>query len=150
MNQTIIKNWNSVITNDDEIYCLGDFGWNFSINKLQEIMTQLNGKKHLISGNHDKQKMHIKSQLWDSVGYYNHININNIRVILCHYPIFDFDCAYHKSIHLFGHIHQQSVLDEIYEFHKEKGFYSYCVGVDFNNYTPIKFEDILEKIKYKA
>ncbi len=148
MNKCLIENWNSVVTNNDDIYCLGDFAWNFSPSQLSEIMKQLNGHKHLISGNHDKQKMHIKSQLWESVEYYKHLKIDKKRIILCHYPIFDFDCAYHKSIHLYGHIHKQQDFDEISKIHRNKGFYSYCVGVDFNNYTPIKFEDILEKIEY--
>lgn len=146
MNEKLIENWNSVVKDGDEIYCLGDFSFHSSQNKIAEILSKLNGKKHLISGNHDRQKIHIKTLMWDSVSYYKHLNINGHVVILCHYPIFDFDRAYHNSIHLFGHIHDQKELEEIYDFHKNKKFYSYCVGVDFNNYTPIKFEDILSKL----
>jgi calcineurin-like phosphoesterase family protein len=150
MNQCLIDNWNRVVGKDDEIYCLGDFGWQLSPDDLKSIMSQLNGKKYLISGNHDKQKMHIKSQMWEEVDYYKHLKIDKKRVILCHYPIFDFDSAYHKSIHLFGHIHDQPCFDEIKKIHTSKGFYSYCVCVDFNNYTPISFEDILQKINYQT
>lgn len=149
MNEKLIKNWNSRVTNKDEIYCLGDFSWKCSQEQLKEILNQLKGKKHLILGNHDKAKLHIKTQLWESVENYKRIIINDKRVVLCHYPIFDFDCAYHKSVHLFGHIHKQSDVDEIYQFHQRKGFYSYCVGVVFNNWMPVCFDEILEKINYE-
>ena len=33
-------------------------------------MEQLNGHKHLILGNHDKEKMMKHSNLWESVDYY--------------------------------------------------------------------------------
>ena len=148
MNEQLIKNWNSRVTDKDEIYCLGDFGWQFSPNLLKEVLSQLNGHKHLVLGNHDKNKLHVKSQLWESVDYYKKVIIDKKRLILSHYPIFDFDCAYHRSIHLYGHLHKQVNVDEISQFHESKGFYSYCVGCDFNNYTPISLEEILEKINY--
>lgn len=148
MDEKLIENWNNVVKNNDEIYCLGDFGWQFSPEQLKNVLTRLNGKKHLILGNHDKCKLHIKSQLWDEVEYYKHINYDKKRLILCHYPMYEFDGSYHKSIHLFGHIHDQKSLDEIYDLHRSKGFYSYCVGCDFHNYTPVSFEEIMEKINW--
>lgn len=146
MNEKLIENWNNVVSEDDEIYCLGDFGWQLSPNKLQEIGSRLKGHKHLIVGNHDKTKLHIKSQIWESVENYKKSNIGDRRIILCHYPIFDFDNAYRGALHLYGHLHKQNDLDEISSFHQKKGFYSYCVGADFNNYTPISYEEIMDKL----
>ena len=57
MDAQLIKNWNRVVKNNDEIYHLGDFAWQVSPTRLKEIMEQLNGHKHLILGNHDKEKM---------------------------------------------------------------------------------------------
>lgn len=51
MNEALIANWNSVIKPEDTIYCLGDFS--FHIRSVEQFMPRLNGKKILISGNHD-------------------------------------------------------------------------------------------------
>ena len=52
----IIKTWNKRITNQDDIYILGDLfflGKNLDIDEANKILFKLNGKKHLIVGNHD-------------------------------------------------------------------------------------------------
>lgn len=146
MNEKLIENWNQIVGPKDTIYCLGDFGWQLSPQILQEIGSRLNGHKHLIVGNHDKSKLHIKSQMWESVDYYTHINYNKRRLILFHYPIYDFDGAFHKSILLYGHLHSKETVREVNEIHNKKGFLSYCVGVDLNDYKPISFDEILQKI----
>jgi calcineurin-like phosphoesterase family protein len=51
----LIKNWNEIITNEDDIYFLGDFS--FMRKEIAElIMKQLNGIKFFIKGNHDKKR----------------------------------------------------------------------------------------------
>ena len=52
MREQLILNWNSVVSEDDIVIHLGDFGM---CNKetATEILTRLNGKKILIKGNHD-------------------------------------------------------------------------------------------------
>ena len=144
MNEKLIQNWNNKVGKKDEIYCLGDFGFHITPEKLKELGSRLNGHKHLIVGNHDKIQFHVKSQIWDSVNLYRKIKINGYKVILCHYPIFDFDGAFHNNIHLFGHIHDKNELNQIYDFYKIYNFHAYCVRVDFNNYAPISFDEILQ------
>ena len=53
MNETIIKNWNSKVNYDDEIYILGDITISRSGLEANKILERLNGKKYLIKGNHD-------------------------------------------------------------------------------------------------
>ena len=58
MNQTIINNWNKTVKADDEIYHLGDL----VLGKKEEMyntVSNLNGKKYLIRGNHDKLSISI-------------------------------------------------------------------------------------------
>ncbi len=50
MTETIIKNWNSVVSKKDIVYHLGDFG-NY------ELIKRLNGKVNLICGNHEISDM---------------------------------------------------------------------------------------------
>jgi calcineurin-like phosphoesterase family protein len=51
MNEAIIRNWNAVVSDDDDVYILGDFG--MSSRSVEVILPRLKGRKHLILGNHD-------------------------------------------------------------------------------------------------
>ena len=49
---TIIKNWNNIVTEDDDIYVLGDLmlgDKEYGLNCLK----RLRGKIHIVVGNHD-------------------------------------------------------------------------------------------------
>ena len=52
MNETIIENWNNVVTKNDDVYILGDMFWKNDL--AEDIMSRLNGNKYLILGNHDR------------------------------------------------------------------------------------------------
>jgi len=139
MNEQLIKNWNRVVKPYDEIYHLGDFGWQLSPTQLKEIMEQLNGRKHLIVGNHDKEKMHAHSGCWESVSKYKEIKIDKTKVILFHYPIADFNGMYYNAVHLYGHVHaNKSIMDNM----DKSKYLAYNVGCDVNNYTPISWNEI--------
>ena len=49
MNQAIIDTWNDTVTDDDEVWLLGDL----SMGKVADIISDLPGTKILIAGNHD-------------------------------------------------------------------------------------------------
>ena len=53
MDNELIENWNSVVSNDDIVYILGDISW-YDDSKTANIFSRLNGHKILIKGNHDK------------------------------------------------------------------------------------------------
>ena len=59
MEDVIVKNWNSVVTNDDDVYILGDFCWDKEDEWIR-ILNRLNGRKFLIKGNHDLRQMSQK------------------------------------------------------------------------------------------
>jgi calcineurin-like phosphoesterase family protein len=66
MNETIIGNWNACIDNEDEVYVLGDVGFDKS-RTLKNHLRRLNGTKYLIRGNHDKhvdEKMLLEYFKW--------------------------------------------------------------------------------------
>lgn len=52
--EALIKNWNSVVGMDDDVYLLGDISWH-NATKTIEIFNRLNGHIHLIKGNHDSR-----------------------------------------------------------------------------------------------
>lgn len=53
MDETLIKNWNKVVSNNDIIIHLGDFCLG-SKSYCRQIVKRLNGRKILIKGNHDQ------------------------------------------------------------------------------------------------
>ena len=63
MNETIIKNWNSVVTDTDTVYHLGDIAMYFtrpavtSHIAVNDILHRLNGHIVLIKGNHDNRAL---------------------------------------------------------------------------------------------
>lgn len=107
MEYVLIHNWNDKVkSNEDHIYVLGDFafkGSNLSVDKINNIVEELKGRKHLIIGNHDQfiNSIHFKERLWEEVVPYKEIIdksdkiimdnkrniIENRNIILFHYPI---------------------------------------------------------------
>lgn len=89
MHDYMIKQWNSVVRKNDEVVILGDF----SLGKGEEtngILRQLNGKKFLVNGGHDKflQDRKFDQSLFQWIKPYAEMHDDGRKVVLCHYPIF--------------------------------------------------------------
>lgn len=126
MNKYIIAKWNSVITQNDIVYHLGDVGFG-TTEELKELVSRLNGTKILIRGNHDfKRGVNGWKEVGFSEVYRKRLILDNL--ILTHEPI-EID---EKYTNVFGHIHDKP-LDE--KFNKENHV---CVSCDVIDYTPIK------------
>jgi len=126
--ETIIKNWNSIITKKDIVYIIGDFA--YSEEGLKNAK-QLNGTKILIKGNYDDQfpdEMLLKYFNWvlkDLV----YTTSNGIDLYLNHYPI----NGKKGMLNLTGHIHslwkvQRNMIN---------------VSVECWDYKPVSMDDIL-------
>lgn len=108
MNDTIVKNINSVVKPKDTLYVLGDwsFGGFHNVAKLRHQL--LVETIHLILGNHDT---HIKNnrdniqQIFTSVQPYLEIKHNDYNFVLFHYPILSWNGIGKGYIHLYGHQH---------------------------------------------
>ena len=119
--EEIIKNWNTTVSPEDIVFILGDFG-------DMNYWPRLSGKKFLIKGNHDREE-HCNS-LYPIV-YENFF-------ILSHEPMWvDEDGPY---ANIFGHVHNNPI-------YKTVTSRSYCVCACRNDYTPIAFEKIVEKMR---
>lgn len=137
MNETIIKNWNSAVTEYDEVYVLGDFG---AADNEQYILKQLNGIKYLVKGNHDtKSNEYYRNSGFKEV-YDKPILFENFW-ILSHEPIYvNSNMPY---ANLFGHVHNNPIIKDYSSQH-------FCVSAERVNYTPILFEDIAKQVKEAA
>lgn len=149
MNEAIFNNWNKIVTDEDDIYHLGDVMLNDD-EKGMEYLKNLKGKIHIIRGNHDtdtRVEKYLKLPNVVEVTYATVIKYNKVHIYLCHYPTltanYDDDKPWHKNlIDFFGHTHQQ------FNFF-DNNPYMYHVGVDSHNCMPIEIEEALEEIRQK-
>jgi len=120
MNNTLISNWNSKVTNDDFVYILGDFAW-AKENMWPEILSKFNGIKTLIRGNHDPKEFSKESKKYlADIKDYKEITDNGRRVIMCHYAIPFHRSAYNDNCYmLYGHVHVTRENDFLEKLKKE-------------------------------
>lgn len=136
MNNEIIKRWNVVVSNKDDIYILGDISFGKKA-ETTALLKLLNGRKYLINGNHDKLNLEQKELFVWTKDYYK-LKALDHKFILFHYPIFAWDRKEKGSIHLHGHTHGNSH-DDIEIENKIN------VGMDLWSYAPVSIEEILSK-----
>jgi len=143
MNNTIIKNFNSIITWEDDLYLLGD---NF-LGELESgisLFNQLPGKIHLIWGNHDtdnrKEAMSKCHNVVETIGYAGIIKYNKYHFYISHFPTCttNFD-DYKKPLKqrtlcLAGHTHSKELFEPCG---------SYNVAVDAHNCFPVSIDKII-------
>ena len=149
MNEMLIENWNKTVKYDDEVYILGDIGLSNNADEIQKYLLQLNGKKHLIIGNHDQfvNSIHFKPNIFSFVGPYKELRYNGEIFIMMHYPILDWNMKDRKnSFMLHGHQHNDANYNEE---NIKNNLRRYDVGVDANNYTPVSLDEIITKYKQK-
>ena len=155
MNQKMIENWNSVVPTDGLVYHLGDFCWG-GFQLWKQIREQLNGEIVLIKGNHClKNLTPTAHDLFKHVAFQMRIEIEGRRVWLNHFPFLCYSGTYRDfnglEFNLFGHIHLSNVKERNTGRDCERSYQmlfptQYDVGVDFNNFTPISWNEVNEKI----
>ena len=134
MHDEIIERMNNKVQKNDELYMLGDISF-YSGKKVTDILHKINGRKHLIIGNHDPKSLK-NTYPWESVSDIKEIKDGGQRIILCHYPIHSWKGRSHGAIHLHGHTH--GTLDN---FNPWVGFR--CdVGVDVWDFEPVSLDEI--------
>lgn len=114
MNGHMIRQWNAKVTKNDTVYILGDFSLAGGF-QTSGILHSLNGKKHLIIGNHDDRYLKdrfFEDHLLRSVNPYQEIRDKGRTVILSHYPVFCYKGQYRRDKDgrplvyvLYGHVH---------------------------------------------
>jgi len=141
MDEYLIYKWNAKVNPNDEVYHHGDFAF-ASEGKIREIVRRLNGKIHLIWGNHDKAIKQSRSLQDEFVWCRDYFALNSMKVpvIMFHYPIMVWDRKHYGSIHTYGHVHSNKS-DHHPMLHSLENAFN--VGVDVNNFEPIALEDII-------
>ena len=139
MDTAIINNWNSLVSPIDTVYILGDVSFS-QATKSVRTMNRLNGMKILIKGNHDVKLLRESSAFvncFHEVHDYLDIAHYKHRIILFHYPIWEWDGLHHGTIHFHGHCHGRptGVPGKILD-----------VGMDTNQCKPILLDDAIAQV----
>lgn len=150
MTDALVDTWNSVVKENDTLYCLGD--WSFAGHEnIKKFRDRLNCKNiHLILGNHDQhieKKGSPYQELFSSVNYRLQFGMKidsqisgkygKTQFFLSHYSHQVWDNSHHGSIHLFGHSHGSL---------KAIGR-SMDVGVDTHDLYPYHLDEIVDIMK---
>ena len=137
MNQTMVTNWNAVVTQRDTVIHVGDLGWH----GVHYWAKQLNGRKVLVLGNHDGKLSAETKKLFAHVTPMLEAKIEGQTVVFCHYPMMAWSKSHHGSLHLHGHSHGGG--EELMSYLR------WDVSVDVWNFTPVPWDIIMDKYNYK-
>ena len=152
MNYKLIENWNNKVPNDGLVFHLGDFAWG-GYDFWKSIRNQLNGDIILIKGNHDIKNMSAtaEEELFKFSTWQMLVEIEGRKLYLNHVPFLCYGGTYRDPKGLvfqcFGHCHSgpgkkgTDIPRLQYLFPTQ-----YDVGVDNNNYEPISWNEVNEKI----
>jgi calcineurin-like phosphoesterase family protein len=117
MDEGLIRNWNAFVGTEDEIFILGDVFF-CGKTRAKEIMKRLNGKKFLISGNHDWGKIPTHRCLefgFEWIKTHDWVTIGGQEVALSHFPYIGDHTSFDRFLEyriadkglplLHGHVH---------------------------------------------
>ncbi len=110
MDETMIAAWNAVIHPKDTVWHLGDFSMKHDQRRISEIFHALNGRKHLVLGNHDVDKkgavLPALARLdWISISHFAEIKHGGQRIMLSHYAPYVWNQSHRGAYCAFGHSH---------------------------------------------
>lgn len=142
MNEKFIENWNHKVGKKDHVWIVGDFSA-LPPKETIKILKRLNGRLHLVVGNHDKHivkdancRKFFESIHTEAVTIYD----NSRRIVLWHFPMAEWDGFYRGAYHFFGHIHNNFC--KAYYIMKDVER-AYNVGTDILGYTPQLFDEVI-------
>lgn len=145
MNEAILKNFTDTLTDEDELYILGDVMLNDNDAGVR-YLKQIPGIKHIILGNHDTTaRMELYKQIpqTDVVGYSTMFKYKKFQVLLSHYPTMTGNNdSYGVVYNLSGHTHSK---DKFQNW--QYGVYN--VALDAHDCKPVSLEQIRNDIKEK-
>ena len=149
MNEQTISRWNTLVKPEDEVYILGDIMLGNN-DKGMAAIVELNGRLHLIRGNHDTD---TRIALFQSCSQFieicdaKYLRYGKYHFYMTHYPCLtgnlEKESLTQMTLNLHGHTHSQ-----------KKFFYDlpYCynVGMDAHNCIPVSIDEIIEDMKNKV
>jgi len=151
MNAVMVDRWNEIVQPDDEVYHLGDFAMGPS-QAWPSYFKQLNGKIHLVYGNHDcDKKMNPRPAIREcgfaSINSELYLDYKGIIIWMHHFPYGEIDAhrGYERpkanrnwDVSFHGHVHDAHIVNKAGSIN---------VGCDVWEFKPHTFEQIIERVK---
>lgn len=137
----MVGNWMAAVGEDEDVLHLGDLIFRKSSVNVQS----LRGRKHLIKGNHDREKdSWYQAQGFEIMPRKMFFNWNGKPVLFTHVPEVE-----HKgwSVNIHGHIHNNGYHQEL-ELDRDKDYRN--VSIEVMEYKPVRLREILDDGKYEA
>ena len=154
MNENIIERYNSVVGENDIVYCLGDCGLGGAgqeaLNQLKNYIERLNGTIIIVQGNHCTNKrieLYRQCKNVQRVEVATTLKYKKYHFYLSHYPTLtgnlEKESLKQMTLGLFGHTHQKE------HFFRDLP-YMYNVGVDAHNCYPVLLDNVIAEMETKV
>ena len=140
MDEVMVAKWNAKVKAADTIYVLGDLF--FRSANVEPILKRLNGRKHLVLGNHDHSwtgRVRL-GDYFESVQTMKEIDVCGAPATLCHYPMLSYPQA-RRGYMIYGHIHNNTGDDYWPLIMRRPRMLN--AGVDVNGFEPVTFEELV-------
>lgn len=149
MNAEIIRRWNSVVGEEDDVFVLGDLVMG-SLENLR-LLEELNGRIHIVRGNHcTNTRWNFYQKLPNVVEAENslYLRYDGYKFYLSHYPTITTRADVGKPlkkclVNLCGHTHTKDPFEDW-----GIGMIYHC-EVDAHDCAPVRIEDIIADLKQK-
>lgn len=141
MDEALISNWNARVRKRDTVYIVGDMFYRCA--DAAGILKRLNGKKHLIVGNHDGSWLGGLDPLAYFISFEPMLEIRdcNRLITLCHYPLLTWNRE-KRSFMIHGHIHNNTDLDFWPLLAARENVLN--AGTEINAYSPVTFDELMK------
>jgi calcineurin-like phosphoesterase family protein len=144
MDRTLIDRWNGVVGHEDEVWVIGDFAYR-SPKAAPAYLAQLQGVKHLVTGNHDSTDT-ARAKGWASVQALAEIDLKAdgaaCHIVMCHYALRTLPRMAKGGLNFYGHSHGR-----LNGYQTTRGGGQLDVGVDCWDFRPVSLTEILRRIR---
>lgn len=149
MNEAIIRKWNEVVDEEDDVCVLGDLVMGPETNL--QMLRRLKGRLHIVRGNHDTDtRWNFYQELPNVVEVGNSIyfSYDGYKFYLTHYPTITTRANVGKPlkkclVNLCGHTHTKDPFEDW-----GIGMIYHC-EIDAHDCAPVRLEDIITDLKQK-
>lgn len=148
MNIDLVFKWNSIVTDEDDVYVLGDLMLGLPQNI--EYIKALHGKLHIVLGNHDtstREQMYKKLDNVVEVTCAIRLDYKKYHFFMTHFPCLtgnlEKEHLRQMTLNLYGHTHQ------VTNFYEDRP-YMYHVGIDSHGGYPVNLDQVIKDMQIKV
>ncbi|NNM71249.1 metallophosphoesterase [Enterovirga aerilata] len=139
MDEAMAARWNAAVRPEDTVWHLGDLTRLRKPERIDALLSGLNGRKHLIIGNNDGPAT-LAWPGWQRVSHYAELEVDGRGLVLCHYAFRTWNGSGRGSLNLHGHSHGR-----LRPMKRQ-----FDVGVDVWDFTPATLDQILARAAMRA